>query len=460
MRKPVVVLVGRPNVGKSTLFNRLVGERLAITDEVPGTTRDRLISEADWAGHDFFVVDTGGLDPSAQRNQEPLSIGSAEFIDDIRAQTELAMQEADVILFLVDAQQGVTEADRELAQLLRRRQMVKDGKPFPPVILAANKADSAAARMNALDFYSLGIGEPFPISAIHGTGTGDLLDAVVENFPSAPQEEEEDTSIKIAIVGKQNAGKSSLLNKLVGQERSIVSDIPGTTRDAIDTSIDFEGKQITLIDTAGIRKRGAIEPGVEKFSVLRSFQAIERCDVALLVIDAAAGITAQDTHIAGHILEAMKSVILVANKWDLVEKDEKTIVEYEQRIRQELNFLPYVPVVFISAQSGKRVNQILPLALQVYEERHMHLPTSQLNRILQNAQDMHQPPSAGGKIFRIYYGTQVRSDPPTFILYCNDPRLAHFTYMRYIENQIRKEYPFLGTPIQLVLKQRKREQDA
>ena len=351
MRKPVVVLVGRPNVGKSTLFNRLVGERLAITDEVPGTTRDRLISEADWAGHDFFVVDTGGLDPSAQRNQEPLSIGSAEFIDDIRAQTELAMQEADVILFLVDAQQGVTEADRELAQLLRRRQMVKDGKPFPPVILAANKADSAASRMNALDFYSLGIGEPFPISAIHGTGTGDLLDAVVENFPSAPQEEEEDTSIKIAIVGKQNAGKSSLLNKLVGQERSIVSDIPGTTRDAIDTSIDFEGKQITLIDTAGIRKRGAIEPGVEKYSVLRSFQAIERCDVALLVIDAAAGITAQDTHIAGYILEAMKSVILVANKWDLVEKDEKTMVEYEQRIRQELNFLPYVPVVFISAQS-------------------------------------------------------------------------------------------------------------
>jgi len=459
MRKPVVVLVGRPNVGKSTLFNRLVGERLAITDEVPGTTRDRLISEADWAGHDFFIVDTGGLDPSAQRNQEPLSIGSAEFMADIRAQTELAMQEADVILFLVDAQQGVTEADRELAQLLRRRQMIKDGKPFPPVILAANKADSAASRMNALDFYSLGIGEPFPISAIHGTGTGDLLDAVVENFPSAPQEEEEDTSIKIAIVGKQNAGKSSLLNKLVGQERSIVSDIPGTTRDAIDTSIDFEGKQITLIDTAGIRKRGAIEPGVEKYSVLRSFQAIERCDVALLVIDAAAGITAQDTHIAGYILEAMKSVILVANKWDLVEKDEKTMAEYEQRIRQELNFLPYVPVVFISALSGKRVNQILPLALQVYEERHAHLPTSQLNRILQNAQDMHQPPSASGRIFRIYYGTQVRSDPPTFMLYSNDVRLAHFTYMRYIENQIRKEYPFLGTPIRLVLKQRKREQD-
>jgi len=459
MRKPVVVLVGRPNVGKSTLFNRLVGERLAITDEIPGTTRDRLISEADWAGHDFFIVDTGGLDPTAQRNQEPLSIGSAEFMADIRAQTELAMQEADVILFLVDAQQGVTEADRELAQLLRRRQIVKDGKPFPPVILAANKADSAAARMNALDFYSLGLGDPFPISAIHGTGTGDLLDAVVENFPPAPQEEGEDTSIKIAIVGKQNAGKSSLLNKLVGQERSIVSDIPGTTRDAIDTSIEYEGKQITLIDTAGIRKRGAIEPGVEKYSVLRSFQAIERCDVALLVIDAAAGITAQDTHIAGYILEAMKSVILVANKWDLVEKDEKTTAEYEQRIRQELNFLPYVPVVFISALSGKRVNQILPLALQVYEERHAHLPTSQLNRILQNAQDMHQPPSASGRIFRIYYGTQVRSDPPTFMLYCNDVRLAHFTYMRYIENQIRKEYPFLGTPIRLVLKQRKREQD-
>lgn len=458
MRKPVVVLVGRPNVGKSTLFNRLVGERLAITDEIPGTTRDRLISEADWAGQDFFIVDTGGLDPTAQRNQEPLSIGSADFMTEIRAQTEIAMQEADVILFLVDAQQGVTEADRELAQLLRRRQTVKDGKPFPPVILVANKADSAAARLSAFDFYSLGLGEPFPISSIHGTGTGDLLDAVVAHFPPVPQEEEEDTSIKVAIVGKQNAGKSSLLNNLVGQERSIVSAIPGTTRDAIDTPIEFEGKQITLIDTAGIRKRGAIEPGVEKYSVLRSFQAIERCDVALLVIDVAAGITAQDTHIAGYILDAMKSVILVANKWDLIEKDQNTMAEYEQRIRQELNFLPYVPVVFISALSGKRVNQILPLVLRVYEERLVHLPTSQLNRILQNAQDMHQPPSASGKIFRIYYGTQVRSDPPTFMLYCNDVRLAHFTYMRYIENQIRKEYPFLGTPIRLVLKQRKREQ--
>ena len=459
MKKPVVVLVGRPNVGKSTLFNRLVGERLAITDEVPGTTRDRLVSESDWAGRDFFVVDTGGLDPTQQRSQGPLSIGSAEFMTEIRAQTELAMQEADVILFLVDAQQGVTEADRELAQQLRRRQTIKGGQPYPPLVLVANKADSAASRLNALDFYSLGLGEPYPISSIHGTGTGDMLDAVVANFPPLPLEEEEDNSIKVAIVGKQNAGKSSLLNKLVGQERSIVSPIPGTTRDAIDTPMEFEGKPITLIDTAGIRKRGAIEPGVEKYSVLRSLQAIERCDVALLVVDVAAGITAQDTHIAGYILDEMKSVILVANKWDLVEKDETTMVTYEERIRQELNFLPYVPVVFTSASSGKRVNQLLPLVLRVYDERHVHLPTSQLNRILQNAQDLHQPPSSSGKMFRIYYGTQVRADPPTFMLYCNDPRLAHFTYLRFIENQIRKEYPFVGTPIKLVLKQRKREQE-
>jgi len=328
-------------------------------------------------------VDTGGIDPNQQRGQEPLSVGSAAFMTDIRAQTELAMQEADVILLLVDAQQGVTEADREIAQLLRRRQSLKDGNPFPPILLVANKADSDKYRLNAFDFYSLGLGEPFSISAIHGTGTGDLLDAVVANFPPVPQEEEEDNSIKVAIVGKQNAGKSSLLNKLVGQERAIVSPIPGTTRDAIDTPIEFEGKPITLIDTAGIRKRGAIEPGVEKYSVLRSMQAIERCDVALLVVDVSTGITAQDTHIAGYILEAMKSVILVANKWDLVEKDEDTMVEYEKRIRQELNFLPYVPAVFISALSGKRVNQILPLVLRVQEERLVRVPTSQLNRILQ-----------------------------------------------------------------------------
>jgi len=459
MKKPVIVLVGRPNVGKSTLFNRLVGERLAIIDDVPGTTRDRLVAEGDWAGHDFFVVDTGGIDPTRQRSQEPLSIGSAAFIADIREQAEIAMEEADVILLLTDAQQGVTEADREIVEILRRRQSIVEGRNHPPIILAVNKADSELYRENALDFYSLGLGEPFPISAIHGTGTGDLLDEVVSNFPKQEEPEEEDTSIKVAIVGKPNAGKSSLLNKLAGENRSIVSPIPGTTRDAIDTQISYEGLPITLIDTAGIRKRGTIIPGVEKYSVLRAMQAIERCDVALLVVDAVTGITAQDTHIAGYINEAWKSVILIINKWDLIEKDTHTMVEFEKTIRQALNFLPYVPVIFISASTGQRVNQVLPLVARVQEERLVRLTTSQLNRILQNAQDMHQPSSGSGRMFRIYYGTQVRSEPPTFLLYCNDPTLGHFTYLRYLENQIRKEYPYVGTPIRLVLKARERGED-
>ena len=459
MKKPVIVLVGRPNVGKSTLFNRLVGERLAIIDDVPGTTRDRLVAEGDWAGHDFFVVDTGGIDPTRQRSQEPLSIGSADFIADIHAQAEIAMEEADVILLLVDAQQGVTEADREIVQILRRRQSIVAGANHPPIVLVVNKADSEIYRTNALDFYSLGLGDPFPISAIHGTGTGDLLDEVVAHFPQSVEDEEEDASIKVAIVGKPNAGKSSLLNKLTGETRSIVSPIPGTTRDAIDTQITWEGLPITLIDTAGIRKRGTIIPGVEKYSVLRAMQAIERCDVALLVIDAVTGVTAQDTHIAGYINQAWKSVILIVNKWDLIEKDTNTSLEFEKNIRQALNFLPYVPIIFISAASGQRVNQVLPMVARVQEERLVRLTTSQLNRILQNAQDLHQPSSGSGRMFRIYYGTQVRSEPPTFLLYCNDPKLGHFTYLRYLENQIRKEYPFVGTPIRLVLKARERNED-
>ncbi len=454
MKKPVVVLVGRPNVGKSTIFNRLAGQRLAIIDDIPGTTRDRLVAEADWGGYDFFVVDTGGLDPVKKGSQQPLSIGSANFVDDIRVQAELAMEEADVIVLVADAQQGLTEADREVAQRLRRRQSMRDGEPWPPIVLAVNKADSEALRLNAMDFFQLGLGEPYAISAIHGTGTGDLLDAIIAHFPHAIDLEEEDTSVKVAIVGKPNAGKSSLLNKLVGEQRAIVSDIPGTTRDAIDTVIEREGVTYTLIDTAGIRKRGSIIPGVEKYSVLRAMQAIERCDVALLVIDAESGITAQDTHIAGFISQAMKSVILVVNKWDLIEKDDSTVAEYTERIRQQLNFLPYVPVLYISATTGQRVDKVLPLVLEVNQERQMKLSTSQLNRILQNAQDRHQMSSGTGKPLRIYYGTQVRSDPPTFLLYVNNPKLGHFSYLRFLENQIRLEYPFLGTPIRIVLKER------
>ncbi|MGD0005838.1 MAG: ribosome biogenesis GTPase Der [Anaerolineaceae bacterium] len=453
MNKPVVVLVGRPNVGKSTLFNRLVGEPLAIVDNTPGTTRDRLFAEAEWNGIPFDVVDTGGIDPSTG-GKTPLSVDSADYVRQIRSQAEVAIQEADAILFLTDAIAGVTPADEEVAQILRRNQKEMDGKPWPPVLLVVNKADSEGYRQQALQFYELGMGEPFAISAVHGTGTGDLLDALVAAFPKQ-EEQPEDESVKIAIVGKPNVGKSSLLNRLAGEERAIVSPIAGTTRDAIDTHFEFNGIPVTLIDTAGIRRRGRIDPGVEKYSVIRSLRAIERADVALLVIDATSGITAQDAHIAGFILEAWKSTVVLVNKWDAIPKDTYTMEQFTTKIRQELNFMDYVPILYISAKTGQRVDLVMPLALQVQEERLARLTTSQLNRILQNSQDAHQSTSRTGKSFRIYYGTQVRNDPPTFLLYVNDPSLAHFTYIRYLENQLRKEYSFIGTPVRLVMKPRR-----
>ncbi|HNZ01276.1 MAG TPA: ribosome biogenesis GTPase Der [Anaerolineaceae bacterium] len=452
MRKPVVALVGRPNVGKSTLFNRLAGEPLAIVDDTPGTTRDRLLSEGEWSGIPFFIVDTGGIDPS-EGGRTPLSVGSAEFIEEIRSQAEIAIQEADVVLFVVDAISGVTPADREVAQILRRSQQIRDGSPYPPVLLVVNKADSAGLRSSAPEFFELGMGEPHPISAVHGTGTGDLLDVLVESFPKG--EPEEDDSIKIAIVGKPNVGKSSLLNRLVGADRAIVSDIPGTTRDAIDTRMDYDGLPLTLIDTAGIRRRGRIERGVEKYSVIRSLRAIERADVALLVVDATGGLTAQDAHIAGFILDAWKSAVVVVNKWDAVEKDTHTLQQYTERIRQELKFLSYVPILFISAKTGQRVDQVLPMALRVQEERLARVPTGALNRILQTAQDVHIPSSKSGRALKVYYGTQVGANPPTFLVHVNDPKLAHFTYIRFLENRIREEFPFTGTPIRVILKARR-----
>lgn len=451
MQKPFVALVGRPNVGKSTLFNRLVGEPMAIVDDIPGTTRDRLLADAEWNGRGFHVVDTGGIDTIG--GKAPLSVGSADYIEQIRNHAEIAIREADVVLFLTDAVSGVTPADKEVAQILRRNQRLVDGKPFPPVLLVVNKADNETSRMGASQFYELGIGDPYPISAIHGTGTGDLLDVLVESFLPDEQEEEDD-SVKIALVGKPNVGKSSLLNRLAGEERAIVSPIAGTTRDAVDTIIEFDGIPVTLIDTAGIRRRGKVEPGVEKYSVIRSMRAIERADVALLMIDAVSGITAQDAHIAGYILEANKSTVVLVNKWDAVEKDNETMQLYTDQIRRELNFIAYVPILFISAKTGQRVDQVMPLALKVQEERLARLSTGQLNRVLHAAQDAHAATSSSGRSLRIYYGTQVRSDPPTFLIYCNDPKLAHFTYVRYLENQIRKVYPFSGTPIRLVFKPR------
>jgi GTP-binding protein len=459
MKKPVVALVGRPNVGKSTLFNRLAGERLAVVDATPGTTRDRLFAEAEWTGVVFDVVDTGGIDPThigPGSKGEPLSVGSADFINQIREQAEVAVREADAVIFVTEAESGVTPADQEVAAILRRLQRDVDGERLPPVLLAVNKADSEARRMQAYQFYELGLGDPYPISALHGTGTGDLLDALIDCLKAQGVEsDEEDESVKIAIVGKPNVGKSSLLNRLLGQERAIVSEIPGTTRDAVDTQLMYEGELLTLIDTAGIRRRGRIDPGVEKFSVLRSLKAIERSDVALLMIDATSGITAQDAHIAGFILEAWKSTVVLVNKWDAIPKDSFTMDEFTKRIRQELNFLDYVPVLFISALTGQRVNQVLPLALRVQQQRLVRMATSQINQVLQKAQDQHAAPSHAGRQLKIYYGTQVRSDPPTLLLYVNDPKLVHFSYQRFLENRFREANSYLGTPIRLVFRARR-----
>lgn len=449
MPKPIVALVGRPNVGKSTLFNRLAGERLAVVHEAPGTTRDRMVAEAEWNGVQFDVVDTGGLDP------RPLPPDAAEFLPQVRAQAEHAVGEADAILFLVDVAAGVNALDHEVADVLRRWQTTRDGKPHPPILLVVNKADNADRRAQAIEFYALGLGEPIPISAKHGTGTGELLDRLIAALGRIGTEtDEDDQRVKIAIVGRPNVGKSSLLNKLLGEQRVIVSPVPGTTRDAIDTQLEFEGTPLTLIDTAGIRRRGRIKPGVEKYSVLRALRAIERADVSALMVDALEGTTAQDAHIAGMILEKMKSVVLLVNKWDAVPKDSHTMHQYSASIRQQLKFLDYVPVLFISALDGTRVEQVLPTALLVQEQRLQRVPTGQLNRILLEAQQAHAPPSKRGVRLKLYYGSQVRVDPPTFVFHVNDPELVHFSYERHLENRIREAYGFIGTPLRLSFRKR------
>ena len=458
MQKPIVAIVGRPNVGKSTLFNRLAGERLAVVDEVPGTTRDRLHAESDWRGVIFVVVDTGGIDPikvASGLGREALSVGSSEFVEQIRSQAQVAIRDADAVLFLVDVTNGVTPADREVAEILRREQRKVGDKLTPPVILVANKADSSARRQGSLAFYELGMGEPYPISGLHGTGTGDMLDALIEALDAELSDidaEGQDQDLSIAIVGKPNAGKSTLLNALVGQERAIVSDIPGTTRDAIDTIIEYEDKQLRLIDTAGLRRRGKIEPGVERYSVIRTMQAIERADVALLLIDAGSGITAQDAHIAGYVQDAWKSAVLLVNKWDSIEKDTYTIQDFESKIRKSLNFIDYAPMLFVSAKTGQRVDKVLPLAIKVGDERLVRLSTAQINKFIREALDRHPPPSKGGRALKIYYGTQVRSDPPTILLHLNEPKLMHFTYKRFLENRLRELHGFLGTPIRIALR--------
>jgi GTPase len=452
--KPLVALVGRPNVGKSTLFNRLIGQRRAIVEELPGTTRDRLYGESDWAGREFIVVDTGGIEVGLEaRPGRPGETGhqagsaSGLFLGEMRQQAAIAMAEADVIVMLVDVEAGPTLGDQELAEVLRRSEK--------PVVVGANKADNNQRRVEALEFYRLGLGEPHPISALHGTGTGDLLDVIVESFPLSDEEGDDDQRLSIAIVGRPNVGKSSLLNKLLGYERVIVSEVPGTTRDAIDTEVAFEDQRLLLIDTAGIRRRGKIAPGVEKYSVLRAMKAVSRADVCLLLLDAQQLVTAQDAHVASYILEARKSVIVLVNKWDIVEKDTHTMDAYTKRIRAELKFLDYVPLLFISAKSGQRVGQVLPMALQVYEERLRRVPTGELNRLLQAALAAHPPKGSQRHYLKFFYATQAAVDPPTIVFFVNDAELVHFTYQRYLENRLREKYGFLGTPLQLVFRNRK-----
>ena len=453
--KPIVALVGRPNVGKSTLFNRLAGERLAVVNDTPGTTRDRLVAEVEWNGVVFDIVDTGGIDPTNLSRAEPLSLDSADYISNIRGQAEIAVRDADAVLFLVDVENGVTPADIEVAEILRKHQRVIGEVETPSILLVVNRCDNADRRDQASTFYELGMGKPIPVSALHGKGTGDLLDLLIEAIGERiPGAEEDDGDIKIAIVGRPNVGKSSLLNKLLGEDRVIVSPIPGTTRDAIDTQLMYHDTPITLIDTAGIRRRGRIEPGVEKYSVIRALKAIDRAVVVLLLIDATEGVTAQDEHIAGMVIDKLKSVVVIVNKWDAVPKDAHTMPAYTEHVRKRLNFMEFVPVLFISAKTGQRVNQVIPAALRVQEERLRRIPTGELNRLLQKAIRLHAPPSRKGRRLKIKYVSQVRTDPPTFLFHVNDPELVHFSYSRYLENQIRADYGFVGTPIRISYRRR------
>lgn len=441
MPKSIVAIVGRPNVGKSTLFNRLIGERRAIVEDLPGTTRDRVYGTCHWGGIDFAVVDTGGLQDEA----EIASSTESELARDTRAQANGAIAEADVIVFVVDGKGGLTSGDHEVADLLRRADK--------PTILAVNKADSASRRESAVEFYELGLGEPIAISAYHGGGTGDMLDRVVEQLPEF-EEEEETEGPRIAIVGRPNVGKSRLLNAILGQERAIVSDVPGTTRDSLNTKVTWAGQPLTLVDTAGIRRRGKVEFGIEHFSVIRSMRAIDRADMVLFLIDAVEGFTAQDLHIAGYVEEQKKGMVVVVNKWDLIEKDTHTMDDYRIKAREALDFMPYAPIVFISAKLGQRVNQVLDTALQVMGERQKRVPTSALNRFMKEAIASHPPPSKPGKWLKFYYATQADVSPPTFVFFCNDPKQLHFSYRRYIENGLREQFGFAGTPVRLSFRSR------
>ena len=437
MPKPIVAVVGRPNVGKSTLFNRLVGDRLAIVDDKPGVTRDRLYADAEWLSHNFTLIDTGGLDPES---------------DDIMTrhifrQAEAAMESADVILFLLDIKSGIMEADRHVADLLR--------KSKKPVVMVVNKVDNPSRDNHELyEFYELAIGDPIPISAGQALGLGDMLDEIVSHFPQRLQDEEEDNRIRVAIVGKPNAGKSSLINKILGEERLIVSDIPGTTRDAIDTYLTRDNKDYIFIDTAGLRRKSKVKENIERYSMLRTIAAVERCDVCILLIDAEEGITDQDTKIAGIAHESGRAAIVAVNKWDKIEKNDKTMKEFTKTLETELAYMPYAPKLFISALTGQRVHKLFELIYATYQNHALRVATGILNDVILEATAMHAPPTDKGKALRIYYATQVSVKPPTFVLFVNDKKLMHFSYTRYLENKIRDAFGFEGTPIHFIVREK------
>ncbi len=436
MAKPIVAIVGRPNVGKSTLFNKLIGERRSIVEDTPGVTRDRIYGETEWCAKKLIVIDTGGIEPKTDDI----------ILKQMRFQAEVAIESADVIIFMCDVRTGLTADDRDIAIMLQ-----KSGKPIIPCI---NKCDSVGALpFEFYEFYELGFDtEPIAVSSVHGSGTGDLLDAVLEHLPADLGEEEEDDSIKVAVIGKPNAGKSSIINKIIGQNRLIVSDIAGTTRDAVDTQVEIDGQKYTFIDTAGIRRASKINDKIEKYSVLRAHMAVERADVCLIMIDAATGITEQDEKIAGIAHEAGKASIVVVNKWDSIEKDNSTVNTFNDRIHTSLAYMPYAPIVYVSAMTGQRVNTLFDHIKYVYNQSTTRISTGMLNDVLAEATMKAQPPSDKGKRLKIYYMTQVSVAPPTFVIFCNNAELFHFSYQRYIENCLRQTFGFSGTPIKLVIR--------
>lgn len=442
MGKPIVAIVGRPNVGKSTLFNIFANSRISIVEDTPGVTRDRLYADTEWLDNEFMMVDTGGIEIM---NTDKIAVS-------IRQQAQIAIAEADVILFVCDARAGITHEDAEVAKMLRQSKK--------PIVLAINKADSPKQEMEIFEFYNLGIGEPIPVSAANHLGLGDLLDAVVEKFPetSAYGEDGNEDEIKVALIGRPNVGKSSIFNTLVGEERSIVSDVAGTTRDAIDTPVIREGQKFLFIDTAGMRRKARIDEPIEKYSIIRSLRAVDRSDVVLMVIDAIDGVTEQDKKIAGYAHEAGKGIVLVVNKWDLYDKDNTSTLRYTENLRRELVFMQYAPVVFVSATTKQRIHRLPEVIHYVAEQNAMRISTSVLNQVVEDAIAINPPPTEKGQRLKILYATQVKIKPPTFVIFVNEPEIMHFSYQRYLENKLREAFGFEGTPLQMIIRGKNEEE--